>query len=73
MVGGPPHRPDRGGTEAEPALPRTAHAAGVPVPGVRFGGRAPAEASGGTGSRHRFELGRSRMAGDAPELVRPGP
>ncbi|MEU5306444.1 hypothetical protein ACH4YO_40465 [Streptomyces noursei] len=43
------------------------------MPGVRFGGRAPAAASGGTGSRHRFELGRSRMAGDAPELVRPGP
>ncbi|MFB7636413.1 type 1 glutamine amidotransferase [Streptomyces sp. NPDC056149] len=60
--------------EAELALLRAAHAAGVPVLGICFGGQALAVALGGeVAPAPRFELGWRRLATDAPELVGPGP
>ncbi|MEW1660986.1 MULTISPECIES: glutamine amidotransferase-related protein [unclassified Streptomyces] len=60
--------------EAELALLRTAHDAGIPVLGICFGGQALAAALGGeVAPAPRFELGWSRIATDAPELVGPGP
>lgn len=59
---------------AELALLRDAHARGVPVLGICFGGQALAAALGGTVERApRFELGWSTLESDAPELVGPGP
>ncbi|WP_328742027.1 gamma-glutamyl-gamma-aminobutyrate hydrolase family protein [Streptomyces caniferus] len=60
--------------EAELALLRSAHEAGIPVLGICFGGQALATAlGGGIEVAPRFELGWSRLTTDAPDLVGAGP
>lgn len=63
-----------GWVAAELDLLRRAHAAGVPVLGICFGGQALAAALGGSVSRApRAEIGWTRIQTDEPGLVPAGP
>ncbi len=63
-----------GWVTAELDLLRRAHAGGVPVLGICFGGQALAAALGGAVTRSpRVEIGWVSVQTDDPELVSPGP